>query len=578
MNVGGMPSGSDKRRRSSRSSNAPTGSGDDALQRFREATGGRGGRRHEYARDPRSGPSPREFDPRFAVPRRQKLLVGALWLWFGITAFWFRGGWEWEGHTTSLLLGIATFLLLFVSVDPKENPDASTAPRANLRRLLRFPMFWIGLYVLCYCGIQIWNISWHYEFLGGGKARLTNQPHIEWLPSTGRGPLNAEGNLYNGLLQIMVPWLMVCVVWTGIQSRRAWQALGLGVVGIMVAWSLVALWFYYSGSDGYFGIYMGRGNQPPFWGSIVNPNHGAFLQVLATFLCLAFAFVFWQRAVVGRSRFAPGFFLVALALFFSLATFQSASRGSIVLTAVGWIVFALIGVGWGIVKKAKPVSFGVAGLSLGALLALVVMILFTLEGGRHRALVGAWKSSLAQWETQGDVNRHMLNQVALRYADTYAPFGSGLATWGYRYRTITTPEESRIMRIRRGWQRDPETRKVLRDPETNKPIPRYVTFQFWHAHNDWLQALCELGWVGASGLYLLLAWPFLVALRFIHRTSLTTWFLLGGVFAMGLGSVYEFPLRTPVVGLLTALLMGLALGEISRRRERQAASSLEDGR
>lgn len=557
----------ENRRRRSTSSEEPTVSGEDALQRFREATGHAGGRRRrEYGTS--SGFGSRDVDPRHAVPRRQKVLVAAIWVWFAVTAFWFRGGWAWQGHTTSLLLGIMTFLFLFLPLDPKENPDVSTAPRGNLRRLLRFPMFWLGFYVLIYCGIQIWNVGWYYQPLGNGMARLTNLPHIEWLPATGRGPLEAEGNLYNGLLQIMVPWLMVCIVWTGIRSRRAWQALALGIVAIMVAWSLVALSFYYSGSDSYFGIYMGRNNQPPFWGSIVNPNHGAFLQVLATFLCLSLAFVFWQRATVGRSGYALGFFLVALGLFFSLATFQSASRGSMLLTAMGWIVFGILGVGWGIVRKAKPVSIGVGVLSLGAILALGMVVFLTVEGGRHRALTSAWKASLEQLNTQGDVSRDMLNAVALRYASEYAPFGSGLATWGYRYRTITTPEESRIMRIQRGWQRDPETRKVLRDPETNKPIPRYVTFQFWHAHNDWLQALCELGWVGASGLYLLLAWPFLVLGRFVRQSTLTTWFLLGGVFAMGLGSVYEFPLRTPVVGIFTALLMGLALTELARNRER----------
>lgn len=521
-------------------------SGREALARFRAETGGR------RRRSASSG-----AESRTAVPRRQKILVGAILTWFAVTLYWFRGGLDWNGITVSLLLGVATFLVLFLPVGSEGLAAKGDSASANLRRLLRFPMFWLGLYVLIYCGIQISNISWYYRWNGNGTASLVRQAHVSWLPSTGRTPFHKEATLYQSLLQIMIPWLMVCVVWAGITSRRAWSWLISGLIVLATAWSLMALWHYYTGQTHYFGTFMGRGNQPPFWGSIVNPNHGAFFQVLATFLCVGFAFLEWKKAAERGTSVGKGFFLLGLALFFTFATFQTASRGSILMLVLAWFALGPVAVIWGIRRKVRAVTLGASALSLFVLVGFVALIVFTITGQRNRALVTAWGQTLHQIE-EGDQTRLAINRVAWRYAQKFQPYGSGLGTWGYRYRSLATEEEQSTVKRPRGWRRNPETGERER---------RYALIQFWYAHNDWLQALCELGWVGAGGLYLLLISPFGMLLWWIRDTSLGHWILLGGAAAMGVGSIYEFPLRTPAVGLLMALLIGLALVSVRFRRE-----------
>lgn len=538
----------------------------------------------------RSGP------PRAPIPLREQLILGGVLLWFAVTLFWYRAGLDWTGHRLSAVLGLITFLIAFT-------PGWGRIPlsAAPAKRLLRFPPFWLGLIVLLYMAIQIFNPAWEYRNLSGGLAAMVRLDHVEWLPNGVRVPVRADNNPYNGFLQVALPWMLFCIVGVGFSSiesprrrrrsrtstgsasspdtestlappsfPRAWSLLANGALLITGLWVLMALIHYYSGQTHLYGfIDIGRNNTPPFWGSMKNPRHGGYLQLLATALALGLAFQTLARRDQRATRSGLPWFYFCVAVFFSLATLQTFSRGASALTVGLWLGAVVLGLFWGWRAKvpglvpASLVFLGLVILGGGGFLAL------NLSAHGNRDFQRVMGKAVSQWEGEGDVSRNILNRVGWRYHQADPWIGTGIGSWGFFYRRHVAAGEERVSMVRRGWLRDPETNRILRNPETGERLPRMIPFQFWHAHNDWLQYLCELGWIGFTPLALLVLSPFALLFRSLFRSRATsapnvrpTTFqlvLLAGYGLIVLASVVDFPTRTPALGLLAALLAGLAV-------------------
>lgn len=514
-------------------------SGTDALERFRTETGAR------IRRKPQGPP----------LPLRQLFVAGGCALWFGVTIFWYRGGLDWPGHIISACLGAAAFLLLFVPL-PWGTELSTAEPSENLRRLLRFPCFWLGLLVLIYCGIQIWNVKWISEANDNGFYRVRQVSYVKWLPTGVQGSLDFTNNPFTGLLQIMLPWLMLCTLWSGVRSRRVWMMLANGILAVCILWVLMALWHYYTKQQLLYGwIHIGRNNVPPYWGSFRNPNHGAFIQLLAMSLAATLGFVNIRRALESSRSLGLGMAYMTASIFFSFATLQSLSRGAIALAIVFWGFLCIVLVIQGFRAGKREFSFLVLGLALVVALGGYGYFATRSKNIHDREFAKTWTATLVQLR-RGDEQRELIYKIGWRYHRHDPVWGTGIGSWVHFYARWFTQEE----RLTQSYY----SKRV--DPRTGERV-RTRIYDLWeHAHCDWLQYLCELGWVGAIPLYLLVLYPFGYCLIFIRRAGFVPIILLAGVGLIGIGSVYEFPTRTPAIGLLTAILATYAMTEIRRRR------------
>ena len=130
-------------------------------------------------------------------------------------------------------------------------------------KLIRFPLFWLGLALLVYITIQALNPAWVYA-LNGPQWWLVPLEHITWLPTGIESPF-AKMNAWRTLMLYATPWLVVCAVWVGFTRRATVQRLLtivvangalLAIIGILqrVTHAKAILWVTsgYSLSGGFF--------------------------------------------------------------------------------------------------------------------------------------------------------------------------------------------------------------------------------------------------------------------------------------------------------------------------------------
>lgn len=534
---------------------------DSALERFRENTGKPGNR-----------PKVPGFRP--PVPSREIILVANTLIWFAITLFWYRGGLDLVGHWMSAGMGIWTFLCLFLPVGfGTDRPD--TTPRAHLKRLLKFPVFWFGLCVLGYGLVQILNFGYVLQIIPERGGRMVEVYHLDWLPAGISVPMDFTNSPRAGMLQLALPWLMVCSLVVGIRSRRALDGLINGALAILFFWTVMALGYYYTGAtEIYWGIDMGKNNIPWFWGTIKDPNHGAILQVFGLLICLALAGRGFRRSLaVGRIGGVQLFYL-ALALFFSLATLQSLSRAGIAFVVLIWLAGFI---GFGAMAYMNR-SLGLVSICSCFIVLLVlggiVFIAINLNDGQGRAndLAMTLRSTVdevkvVEADETTDV-RIVLNRVSFRLLKTSPVFGYGVGSWSYLYRRHADPLRDWDILVTERLARDANGWSLKRDGESYKIL---VPLHFDHAHNEYLQYLCEFGVVGAAGVFLLVIWIPGMLIFGWKRSGFIGLAALGATGVILLHSLIEFPTRTPALGLLFALL--LAAGAIDRNFRREGGAA-----
>ena len=186
------------------------------------------------------------------IPTRERWLIGLIVLWIGVTLFWYRGGLGWTGNLISLGVGLIVYLTAFI-------PFGSRFERGwkvqfePLRKLIRFPLFWIGAGLLLYAGIQIHNTAYIYQVMGENLFSLVLQEHVSWLPSGVVVPMDRASNPFTVLIQLMLPWMLVCVLVCGLSNRRSWWIVVRWVLGLIVVWACMALWHYHTGMTALYG-------------------------------------------------------------------------------------------------------------------------------------------------------------------------------------------------------------------------------------------------------------------------------------------------------------------------------------
>lgn len=265
------------------------------------------------------------------VPRRQKCIAGAA----ALTLIW--STWALTAQTAFTVLvatGLAAITLACLFI-PTGTPDSAESAKRNGVRLLKFPLFWVGIalgiYITiqgCFPGISVeWlEKSWRLHFV----------PDLpQWLPTgidAGFGFEPKMGmNAWRQLCIFGAPWMILCALWCGLRSRRAWKFL-LWIV-VLNAVALACFGLYRSA----FGIFSYLGETKYRFFSVFSyKNHAGEFFILAMAVCAGLGLRSWRNSVLAGKHGGAYLVLLIFGLLFLGAAFATKSVGAVFL-AVIWL-------------------------------------------------------------------------------------------------------------------------------------------------------------------------------------------------------------------------------------------------
>ncbi len=338
-----------------------------------------------------------------------------------------------------------------------------------LPRLLKFPLFWLGLLLLVLVVVQALNPWWVWE-RNATSWWLRRVTDIPWLPTSIDAPFE-RSNASRQLLIYGSAWLTVCALWIGITRRRSLQIL-LGVLvgnGLLLA----VAGFVQRMTDPRKVLWIREFPGADSFGSFVYRNHaGAYLGLAAAAaLGLAVWHFFEGRRKMSRSTPSALWFVALVVLVF--AVLFSFSRGAVITLAV-FLVGAVAA--FFIVRAARPVPSTTPRL----VTAMVVLVVVGTVG---------WVVRRVDFT---EITRRMETLSRIERDESY--IGRKLA------------RESAWAMLGDHWVRGVGAggfRHLFPEYIKDKPAIYARGALFWeHAHCDWLEIPIELG---AAGSLLLLA-------------------------------------------------------------------------
>ncbi|PTX92355.1 O-antigen ligase family protein [Opitutus sp. ER46] len=298
-------------------------------------------------------------------PRTHPLELTLLWLVAAHLVFlpWALGTMRLWAQIPSL---IAAALALVLALLPRTYTEAYTGGPAfklyAFPKLLRFPIFWLGLALLGLVTLHGLNPAW--EFRTDGKVWwMQGIPHIEWLPSGVRGPFERWGP-WRMLMIYAAGWLTVCAIWVGFTRRRSLQRLllVLGVNGIVLALFGIAerltgakkiFWFVTSPNE-------------MFFASFIYKNHaGAYLNLALAIVC-GLGGWYYLRGVRRMEKSNPSGVFAFLATCIAVSVLVSYARGATLITLayMAVVVGAFVVHQWRLPREVRNPLIAVALLVL----------------------------------------------------------------------------------------------------------------------------------------------------------------------------------------------------------------------
>ena len=356
------------------------------------------------------------------------------------------------------------------------------------------------------------------ETLIAGQPALVLADAVWWLPSAAR-PLLAWKELWQFNVIVLSSYNLYLVLPRRRHVRAALFIMGVNAVALAVFGTFQKL----AHSDGlWFGLV--HSPNPKYFATFIYHNHWGAFTILNTAACLGLLFHFLRRGGQRDIWHSPVLLGTLATLLLALSVPLSASRSCTGLT--GLLLFgALAHFLLRLVRRRREhhesALLPVAGIILAALLSVAAIAWLSRE-------VIAQRSRLTSEQVTRIAREDTLNSRLTLYRDTWRmaaakpAFGWGLESYAHVFWVFNT-------------QRTAEARFY---------IPFYA-----EAHNDWLQSLAEVGFVGTGLLALLLLVP-LLSVPWRRVTSLIPRYLLAGCAIVLLYAWVEFPFANPAV-LLT---------------------------
>lgn len=435
---------------------------------------------------------------------------------------WALGGMRSWAQEVSLGLSVVSLVL---SLWPRDHP-ATAGGRAAFRlhtwpKLLRFPIFWLGLALLAYCTIGALNPAWEYQ-TDGKVFWMRAIPHRPWLPTGVIAPFE-KWNPWRTLIIYASGWLTVCAIWVAFTRRRtlqfllatlAFNGVALAVLGIAQRLSKASkiLWSITSSNDSFFATFIYK-------------NHGgAYLDLILAVTC-GLAGWYFLRGVRRLEKSNPSGVLAFLATVIAISVLISFARGATI------VMFGFLSV---CIAAFVVQQFKIPKVQRRPIIAIAMVLMFGyfLKTGLEALHSGEAWDRLRRGITREDASlesRERATAAALKMLGDNWAHGVGAGSFRYIF-----------------------TIYQHRDPEL-------VQAGFWeHAHNDIVEIPIELGAVGivliASGF---LYWAVTLLRSCFWQEPLSTC-IVGGLLLILIYAWWDFPFQCPAVSITWCALWPIA--------------------
>jgi O-antigen ligase len=398
-------------------------------------------------------------------------------------------------HVWSQFISLGLAALAFILALPTRHYQDALAPRGNFRlimwpKLLRFPLFWLGLFFLSYVLIQALNPAWVY-IQKGNSWWLEPIDYIAWLPAGMTTPF-ADTNPWRELMIYGSAWLLTCALWVGITRRAAVQRLFtvvvingalLALVGILqrVTHAQYILWGLKDATTA-----------GGFFATIIYKNHAGAYFNLVLMICIGLLYWHFAHAERSQQRASPAPVFAFGAILLGLAVLLSFSRaGTILMLAFMLIAFI------GFVVRCALNADEDRNIWVTTLLCLGFASFIGL--GAYFLKTDQAIDRLGQLIHDGKNDFSVSSRYQAREATLEMAKDNLITGWGAGSFRHYFPVYQRHY---------PEIYKVPGNPT--------VVMRWEFAHNDYVQLLAELGLIGAA---LILSMLIAMGLHFLQQKS-----------------------------------------------------------
>ena len=469
------------------------------------------------------------------------VLTGALTLAF--TAWGLAGVQLWSLHTL-LAGGLLTLLFSIAPLPQRFNgTDGEHGNRKNMHRLLRFPVFWLGLAFLLYITLQGLNPAW--EQVRDERGWWVEAVEaISWLPS-GVDSSYVPMNAFRVLVSFAAMFTLVWGLWVGVRRRSSAVLLLWSLVISGVGMGIIAILQKFSGADAV--LWSVKSSNANFWGTFFYRNEAvAYLNVIICACAVLYFYNFNRGEQRGRSG-GPHLLLFVFVAVLYTSIGLALSRGGILFGGVMTACFFIATAGRWLFSTSKRNSI-VLSLVVGALMCGGGYMMFQyvdVEDIEQR--FGDIEETIM---TADEDSRAITTKVTWEMAQEELWLGWGAGTWRYIFPMYqkSYPEIYYVRyHPRKGWL----GRKV-----------------YHYAHNDIVQFLCEYGIVGCGFLLLTFGyWVWCLLFRASGNAMSALMLLIGMAVAFGHAFV-DFIFQSPVYWLALNGLLCVSVKLLSLHSQR----------
>lgn len=434
----------------------------------------------------------------------------------------------------STLIATALSALTFLAMFFPLGAGSGTSARENFRRLVRFPIFWLGIALVALILCQYFNPSYFIRLPENPRkwwTIVTIRDHVAWLPSGVSAPFGFERVSMNALRQLCIfgsAWLLLCSLWCGLRSRRVrtWLMWALVLnVALLAAFCLLR-W-----SKDLTHEFLGhRTGAPSFFGVFSYKNHAAEFFALGLSMTISLAVAVWRKNAERFRRSGAHVLLAALALFPWISILCTASFAGFIEAAAWLVVVPALIFSAGAVQRTTKIAFAFVSVMVVGL-ALVWFATADMDATWTR-LEGKFELIKKEQIDNRAPLRELSKNMFVKDAETEI-FGWGAGS----YRWIA-PKYQRQM------------------PEFLNRRGKLIT-RTEYAHCDPWQMLVEWGAVGAGIFFAGTAWFAAFALRNFRRWRTESVALLLGIVLFAAHACVDFVTYNPALLLTLAAAVAL---------------------